>query len=197
MAAAYYLSRSHEVWLFEKEGRLGGHTNTVMVGDLPVDTGFIVHNDRTYPNLVKLFAELGVATAPSDMSFAVCCQRTGFEYSSRGLGGFFAQPGNLFSRLHYKLLSEILRFNKSAPLLEDDVTLGDYVAREKFHPVFLERYLYPMASAVWSMSAANIAQLSRLDVDSLLPEPRDARYQQAPQVEASFAAAATNIYSRL
>ena len=95
LAAAYLLSRRHRVQLFEKEERLGGHTNTVVIdgptGALPLDTGFLVHNDRTYPNLVRLFGELGVATRDSDMSFAVSCRRTGLEYSSRGANGFFAQ----------------------------------------------------------------------------------------------------------
>ena len=121
MAAAYYLSRKHEVFVFEKEPRVGGHTHTVTVessrGPLAVDTGFIVHNDRTYPNLVKLLAELGVETQPSDMSFAVTCRTTGFEYSSRGLNGFFAQRANLVRLDQYRLLREILRFNREAPRL--------------------------------------------------------------------------------
>ena len=101
LSAAYYLSRGHEVHMFERDNRLGGHTNTVMVeagrGAIPVDTGFIVHNDRTYPNFCRLMAELGVATQPSDMSFAVTELDGAFEYSSRGLGGFFAQKSNCFS----------------------------------------------------------------------------------------------------
>ena len=99
LAAAHVLSRKHRVHLFEQERRLGGHTNTVLIegptGAVPLDTGFLVHNDRTYPNLVRLFAELGVATRDSDMSFAVSCRRTGLEYSSRGANGFFAQRRNL------------------------------------------------------------------------------------------------------
>jgi len=95
MAAAYLLSRKHEVHLLEREGRLGGHTHTHAIptscGVSPIDTGFIVHNDRTYPNLVKLFRKLGVERQKRDMSFGVSCQKTGFEYSSRGLGGLFAQ----------------------------------------------------------------------------------------------------------
>ena len=95
LAAAYLLSRRHRVHLFEKEPRLGGHTNTVVVeganGAVALDTGFLVHNDRTYPNLVRLFGELGVATRDSDMSFAVSCRQSGLEYSSRGANGFFAQ----------------------------------------------------------------------------------------------------------
>ena len=161
LAAAYYLSRKHEVSLFEKDARLGGHTNTIMVessrGPLAVDTGFIVHNDRNYPNLVKLFAELGVETQPSDMSFAVTCRNSGFEYSSRGLRGFFAQRSNLRRAEHYKLFGEILRFNRTAPKLlreagADRATLGDFLDEARFNCVFTEKYLFPMASAVWSTS---------------------------------------------
>jgi predicted NAD/FAD-binding protein len=162
MAAAYYLSRKHEVSLFEKDERLGGHTHTVTVDGLNIDTGFIVHNDRTYPNLIKLFDELGVATGPSDMSFSVSSSETGFEYSSRGLRGFFAQKRNLFASEHYKLLREIMRFNKIAPTLEEPIPLGEYLARENFDEIFLERYLYPMAGAVWSMSPESIAQFPAL-----------------------------------
>lgn len=161
LAAAYFLSRRYEVTLFEKENRLGGHTHTVPVetecGLVPVDTGFIVHNDRTYPNLVRLFAELGVWTQPSDMSFSVSCARTGLEYSSRGPAGFFAQRRNLLRPAHFGLFREILRFNRQAPrLLEEpgheDVTLGEYLERGRFSPAFRDYYLYPMASAVWSTS---------------------------------------------
>jgi len=167
LSAAYYLSRRHEVSVFEKETRLGGHTHTVTVdspsGPLAIDTGFIVHNDRTYPNFVRLMAELGVATQPSDMSFAVACRRSGFEYSSRGLNGFFAQRANLFRPKHYRLLAEILRFNREAPKLLADpaaegLTLGEVLERLRFPSVFRERYLYPMAAAVWSMSTAAIEQ---------------------------------------
>ncbi|BDC50287.1 amine oxidase [Bryobacterales bacterium F-183] len=165
LGAAYYLSRKHTVWLFEKDNRLGGHTHTVTVdtpkGPLAVDTGFIVHNDRTYPNLIRLFAELGVATQASDMSFAVNDLDTGFEYSSRGLRGFFAQPSSWVDPAQYRLLTEILRFNRQAPRLLDDptlasITLGDVIDQGRYSDVFTERYLYPMASAVWSMSTDGI-----------------------------------------
>ena len=167
MAAAYYLSRKHEVTLFEKAARLGGHTHTVLVNGLEIDTGFIVHNDRTYPHLIRLFKELGVATAPSDMSFSVSNRKTGFEYSSRGLNGFFAQRGNAFSPLHYRLLREILRFNREAPRLltepgAEELSLSSYLARGRFHNIFLERYLYPMAAAVWSMSTSVIGRFPAL-----------------------------------
>src|SRR5215831_16426198 len=165
LAAGYYLSQKYDVTLFEKESRIGGHTNTVLVdsprGPLPVDTGFIVHNDRTYPNLIRLFADLGVGTQPSDMSFAVSCARTGYEYSSRGARGFFAQPGNVLSLRQWRLFNEILRFNRTAPRLlsqpgSERATIGDFLTEGRYADVFLERYLFPMASAVWSMSSDTI-----------------------------------------
>lgn len=163
LAAAYFLSRKHEVHLFEKDRRLGGHTHTHLIEDpatgriIPVDTGFIVHNDRTYPNLVRLFAELGIATQASDMSFGVSCRQTGFEYSSRGLSGFFAQRSNLLRPSHYGFFRELMRFNREAPQLLDSpaghsITLGEYLERERFSREFTDRYLYPMSAAVWSTS---------------------------------------------
>jgi len=171
LAAGWYLSRKHEVFLFEKEPRLGGHTHTVMVENgadpIPVDTGFIVHNDRTYPNLVRLLTELGVQTQPSDMSFSVSCRQTGFEYSSRGVNGFFAQRSNLLRREHYQLLAEILRFNRTAPQLLDQpgaqsATIGDVIEKGRYRPAFTDRYLFPMASAVWSMSLDSIRSFPAL-----------------------------------
>jgi predicted NAD/FAD-binding protein len=171
MTAAFYLSPRHEVFLFEKEPHLGGHTHTVTVessqGPLAVDTGFIVHNDRTYPNLVKLLAKLGVETQPSDMSFAVSCPRSGYEYSSRGLNGFFAQRANLARLDHYRLLREIVRFNREAPKLLDNsaaatMTLGDVIEQGRYAALFTERYLYPVASAVWSMSTQAIRHFPAL-----------------------------------
>jgi predicted NAD/FAD-binding protein len=160
LSAAYYLSRKHEVHVFERDTRVGGHTNTVMVeteaGPLAVDTGFIVHNERTYPNFCRLMAELGVETQPSDMSFSVTQAGGAFEYSSRGLRGFFAQKRNLASPAHVKLLREILRFNREAPKLLDrpeaeGATLGEFLAEGAYAQVFIDRYLIPMAGAVWSM----------------------------------------------
>ena len=162
LAAAYLLSRRHRVHLFEKERASGRphqyradrHART---GSVPLDTGFLVHNDRTYPNLVRLFAELGVATRDSDMSFAVSCRRTGLEYSSRGANGFFAQRRNLVRPSHLSLLREIVRFNREAPALLDAPdaerqTLGDFLESRRFGEAFTHRYLFPMASAIWSAS---------------------------------------------
>jgi len=179
LSAAYYLSRKHEVHLFEKDSRLGGHTHTVTVdsskGPLCVDTGFIVHNQKTYPNFCRLLNELGVATAPSDMSFAVHSSAGSFEYSSRGARGFFADPRNLVRPGHWGLLREILRFNREAPRLldmpsardanwPDDLTLCQFMVAGRYSMAFQERYLYPMASAVWSMSPARVAVFPAMTV---------------------------------
>src|SRR5689334_17960291 len=151
LAAAYFLSRRHRVHLFEQEARLGGHTNTVVVddanGNVSLDTGFLVHNDRTYPHLVRLFRELGVATRDSDMSFAVSCRGTGLEYSSRGANGFFAQRRNLLRPSHLSLLAEIVRFNREAPAVLDAAddegqTLGEFLESRRFGEGFTERYLF-------------------------------------------------------
>jgi predicted NAD/FAD-binding protein len=161
LSAAYYLSRRHEAHVFERDTRVGGHTHTVTVpsdsGPVDVDTGFIVHNERTYPNFCRLMAELGVGTQPSDMSFAVTRAGGSFEYSSRGLRGFFAQKRNFISPGHLTLLREILRFNREAPRVldnpeADDLTLSQFLERGRYSPLFIERYLIPMAGAVWSMA---------------------------------------------
>lgn len=166
MTAAYRLSASHEVFLLEKEDRLGGHTHTVLVdepgGPVPVDTGFIVYNEQNYPGLVALFAELGVPSRPSEMSFSVTDRAAGFEYSSRGLSGFFADRANLARPAHYRLLAEVLRFHRRARRLLDDgdgqgeVMLGSWLEQERFTPEFRRRFLYPMVSAIWSTSLSEI-----------------------------------------
>jgi predicted NAD/FAD-binding protein len=166
MAAAHLLSQKHEVWLFEKENRLGGHTHTHRVetskGVMPIDTGFIVHNDRTYPNLVRLFGKLGVERQASDMSFGVSCRETGFEYSSRGLSGFFGRENFLRLR-QYRLLAEVMRFNRQARRLlldpaNSEVTLGEYLRANSFSDDFSRHYLHPMAASVWSTSLDEIVE---------------------------------------
>jgi predicted NAD/FAD-binding protein len=167
MAAAYFLSRRHEVWLYERDLRLGGHTHThniqTSVGARPIDTGFIVHNDRTYPNLVRLLRELGVERQKSDMSFGVTDERNAREYSSRGLNGFFASRENLCRPAHYALFRSIVRFNRESTQrlregIPPEMTLGEYIDRYGFSGDLTRLYLYPMASAVWSASLAHIDQ---------------------------------------
>lgn len=172
MAAAWLLSRRYRVTLFEKDDRIGGHTHTVPVaapeGTLPVDTGFIVFNEHTYPGLTRLFRELGVETQESDMSFGVSCARTGFEYSSRGLRGWLAAPMHHLRPAPYRMLKDLLRFNRTAAkLLDQDsasldastaITLAEYLDRERFAEEFRRYYLYPMAAAVWSTPAGKMQQ---------------------------------------
>ena len=115
MSAAWLLSQNHDVTLFEREGRIGGHSNTFLVNDhwgpaIPVDTGFIVFNEATYPNLTALFKHLGVKTGPSDMSFAVSLDQGKLEYSGTGLSGLFAQPRNLINLRFWMMLRDLYAF---------------------------------------------------------------------------------------
>jgi predicted NAD/FAD-binding protein len=130
-------------------------------GPLPLDLGFLVHNERTYPNLVRLFAQLEVETADSDMSFGVTCRRSNYEYSSRGLRGFFADRRRLASPAHLRLLRDIARFNSEAPRVltleaAEAWTLGDLLRHGGYSDLFMTRYLMPMASAIWSSSLESI-----------------------------------------
>jgi predicted NAD/FAD-binding protein len=168
LGAAYLLSRRHRVTLYERASRLGGHTHTIVTEDrdggaIPLDTGFLVHNHVTYPNLVRLFREIGIETQPSDMSFSVTCPVSGFEYSSRGPTGFFAQPRSLLRLEHYLLLRDILRFNREAPTVLDTPeavgwTIADFLDARAYSDVFVQRYLVPMTAAIWSSSFAGIRQ---------------------------------------
>lgn len=159
LSTAWLLDRDHEVTVFEAADRLGGHSNTVEVDydgtTIPVDTGFIVYNERTYPNLIALFAELGVATEQSDMSFAVSVDGGRLEYEG-SFAGLTAQPTNLVSARYWRMLKDLVRFYRTAPALleipanDDSPTLGEYLSREGYGPGFIEDHLLPMAAAIWS-----------------------------------------------
>lgn len=155
LGAAYVLSRKHHVEIFEKAPWIGGHSHTVDVDGQPVDTGFIVYNEPNYPLLTKLFAELKVETIPSDMSFGVYNPGTGLAYSSRGLGGLLARPANLLSPDFYRMVRDILRFNREAEeALEDnslgDLTLGQFLHNQGYSKAFERGYITPMSAAIWS-----------------------------------------------
>ncbi|HLW25916.1 MAG TPA: FAD-dependent oxidoreductase [Steroidobacteraceae bacterium] len=159
MVAAHRLSRErHEISLLEAEGRIGGHTHTVDVeqGGRPyaIDTGFIVFNDRTYPNFVQLLEELGVASQPSEMGFSVRCENTGLEYNGATLNTLFAQRSNLLRPSFLRMVADILRFNARAPSLlrsgSDEVTLAEYLERERYSASFIDHYIIPMGAAIWS-----------------------------------------------
>lgn len=158
LATAWLLSRRHEVHLFERRSRLGGHTNTVTVDEggrrVPVDTGFIVYNEPTYPLLTALFDELGVDTAPSDMSWSLRCDHCNLEYAGnpRGLA---AQPRNLAAPAYLRFVADIMRFNRiGRGLVGDrgagDLTLGAFLDRSDLGAPFADHYLLPMAAAIWS-----------------------------------------------
>ncbi len=164
LGAAWLLSREHEVVLFEKESRLGGHTHThhVSVGEreFAVDTGFIVYNNENYPLLKRLFAELGVATQSTKMSFAVHDARNGLEYNAGSLGGLFIQPRNLVAPKYLRMLRDIRRFYREAHhLLETEgpgPTLGEYLRQHRYSPLFIEDHLVPMTSALWSSPSSQV-----------------------------------------
>ena len=160
LGAAYLLSRAYDVAVFEKNGYAGGHSNTVDAptadgGSIPVDTGFIVYNERTYPNLTGLFDHLGVARIRTDMSFAVSADRGRLEYGGSDLGTLFAQKRNILNPRFYLMIRDILRFYKEAPeLLADggcaDITLKQFLRRGGYSPAFVDDHLLPMAAAIWS-----------------------------------------------
>lgn len=163
LSAAFLLNARHDVRVFEREGRPGGHSHTVGVEEkgreIPVDTGFLVYNEVTYPNLVKLFTRLGVPTKESDMSFSVRCERCDLEWCGTGLAGVFAQPSNLLRPSFHGMLLEIARFNREAPrLLEEpggeSLTLAAWLDREGYGRAFRSHYLVPMAASVWSSGPA-------------------------------------------
>jgi uncharacterized protein len=159
LSCAWFLRDRYRLTVFEKNDYAGGHTNTVTVTEegreLPVDTGFMVFNRVTYPLLTRLFRELGVATKPTDMSFSVQHQPSGLEYNGGNVGLLFGQRKNIFSLRHWRLLLAIDRFNKEAvPALENgryrEHTLRQYVDARGYGDDLLNRYLVPMAGAVWS-----------------------------------------------
>jgi predicted NAD/FAD-binding protein len=162
LCSAYLLSREHEVTLFEANDYLGGHTHTedVELGgrSYPVNTGFIVFNDWTYPNFIKLMDQLGVVSEESDMSFSVRCENSDLEYNGTSLNSLFAQRKNLFKPHFLKMVYDIIRFNKqTVGLLEseqvnDEQTLGDFVKSNGYSKSFLNYYIVPMGAAIWSAS---------------------------------------------
>nr|WP_321456427.1 FAD-dependent oxidoreductase [uncultured Cohaesibacter sp.] len=158
LSAAWLLSRDHIVDIFEKDDRLGGHANTQRVatvsGPVDVDTGFIVYNERTYPNLTRLFAHLGVETAVSDMSFSASLRDRDQEYSGQGLKGLLAKPSNAISPRFIRMLADIRRFYQEAPLAIasgnfEPMTLEAYLKANNYSEAFIHDHLVPMGAAIW------------------------------------------------
>jgi predicted NAD/FAD-binding protein len=165
LASAYLLARNHRVSLFESAGYLGGHTNTVDVSleghTHPVDTGFLVFNDRTYPNLIALFDELGVRSHPSEMTFSVSLDEGRLEWAGTSLNTVFAQRRNLFSPTFIGMLRDIMRFNGSAQrnlelATQTRASMGELLTQGGYGGAFQRQYLLPMAAAIWSSATADI-----------------------------------------
>lgn len=156
--AAYHLNKSHDITVYEANDYIGGHTHTHEIShkgkQYCVDTGFIVFNHKTYPNFIALLDELGVEEQLSTMSFGVKCDKTGLEYMGSTINSLFAQRRNIFRPSFWRMILDILRFNREATDLlqasSDDISLGDYLEQHKYSPVFINHYLVPMAAAVWS-----------------------------------------------
>jgi predicted NAD/FAD-binding protein len=165
--AAYHLAKKHDITVYEADDRIGGHTNTVDVlaggRRWAVDTGFIVFNDVTYPNFIALLDELGVESQPSDMSFSVSNRRNGLEYNGASLNALFAQRSNLLRPSFYRMLLDILRFNREAPTLLEGtaatVTLGDYLDANGYSREFVEHYIVPMGAAIWSATPEGMRRM--------------------------------------
>ena len=166
LGSALLLTRQgHAVTLFEAAREPGGHAHTLDVTldgrTFPVDIGFLVFNDRTYPRLTRLFDELGVASVPSDMSFSVRNDRAGLEWAGTTIGTLFAQPRNLLRPAYWRMIADIVRFNREATSLQTggrvwSVTLGEYLDAESYSQAFRDWYLVPMAAAIWSSPARDI-----------------------------------------
>jgi predicted NAD/FAD-binding protein len=160
LTAAYLLQQKHEVTVFEAANRLGGHTATIDVEykdeKHQIDTGFIVFNDWTYPNFKKILSQLNVAYQPTSMGFSVTSEGNGLEYSGQNLNTLFAQRRNLFSVKHWRMIQDILRFNKESLIdIESgdefsQMTLGEYLKVKKYSNTFIDYYLIPMGAAIWS-----------------------------------------------
>jgi uncharacterized protein len=160
LSAAWLLSKRHEVTLFEREPRLGGHANTVDVtgpdGGIAIDTGFIVYNTKCYPNLIALFEHLQVPTANSRMTFAVSLDDGGYEYSGTGARGLFGQPLNLFNAEHWRMVRDIRRFFRDAEAaalatgVDTSTSLAAWLDQRGYSQAFVDRHILPMAAAIWS-----------------------------------------------
>lgn len=158
MVAARQLCGEHELTVYESGDWIGGHTNTVEIeaagSHLAIDTGFIVFNQKTYPNFCALLCELGVAWQPSEMSFSVRCERGGLEYNGTSIDGLFAQRSNALRPSFWRMLRDIGRFYREAPALldlrDEQLTLGEFLEHGRYSREFVDQHLLPMGAAIWS-----------------------------------------------
>ncbi|MEN2494753.1 MAG: hypothetical protein TECD_00661 [Hyphomicrobiaceae bacterium hypho_1] len=165
LSCAWLLSKSHNVTLFERNDRLGGHSNTVKipssVGPISIDTGFIVYNEVTYPNLTALFNHLDVNTVRSNMGFAVSLNSGGYEYSGSGLSGLFGQLSNLINSRHLIMIYDIFRFFRNAGAFQasasdPDLTLAQWLKESGYSEDFIQNHILPMGAAIWSVPSTQM-----------------------------------------
>lgn len=168
LTSAWYLRHQHNITLFEANDYVGGHTATVDVevssGQYAIDTGFIVFNDRTYPNFEQLLAELDIQGQASEMSFSVHNENNGLEYNGNNLSSLFAQKKNLFNPQFFHFLYEITKFNRLAKKtanedIEQQQTLGEFLQQHQLSEYFTENYILPMGAAIWSSSLADMRNI--------------------------------------
>jgi uncharacterized protein len=165
LSAAWLLARAHDVTLFEADDRFGGHSNTVSLDigsrKINVDCGFIVYNEATYPNLMSLFAEIGVETVATDMSFAVSLDNGRYEYAGTDLRGLFAQPVNVLRPRFWSMLLDLLRFYRNATqdiVHSGGLSLEAFLDKGRYGAAFRDDHLYPMAGAIWSASVSEVGK---------------------------------------
>lgn len=162
MSAAWLLNQGHRITIYEQNARIGGHSNTVDVttprGIVPVDTGFIVYNERNYPNLTALFKHLDVPTKDSEMSFAASLDGGAMEYAGTDLNGLLGQRANMVRPRFWRMVSDLLRFYREAPAFladpaSEEISLGEYLRRGGYSDSFVNDHLFPMGAAIWSTTA--------------------------------------------
>ena len=167
LIAAYLLSPKNEVEVFESNNYIGGHTRTITVEidsqSYPIDTGFIVYNEWTYPNFMKVLAKNRIQSQSTNMSFSLSCEETGLEYNGTSFNGLFAQKKNLLRPSYYKMVYDIIRFNREAKNFlkeskESKISFDKFLKNLNFDRNIQDFYIYPMASAIWSAAPAMIAQ---------------------------------------
>ncbi|MDA9717744.1 FAD-dependent oxidoreductase [Candidatus Pelagibacter sp.] len=166
LSAAYYLSKKHKVDLFEKDNHFGGHSYTLDLNlknkKISVDIGFIVFNYKTYPNLINFFKDNSIEIEKSNMSFSVSVKNTNFEYCGKGISGMFSNKSNIFNFKFLNMFFDLIKFykkNNNLTIYDNNLTLGDYLAKEKLSKEFTDYHIIPMVAAIWSMPPYEASQM--------------------------------------
>ena len=166
LSAAYYLSKKHKVDLFEKDNHFGGHSYTLDLNlnnkKIPVDIGFIVFNYKTYPNLINFFKDNSIEIEKSNMSFSVSVKDTNFEYCGKGISGMFSNKSNIFNLKFLNMFFDLIKFykkNNNLTIYDNNLTLGDYLTKEKLSKEFTDYHIIPMVASIWSMPPYEASQM--------------------------------------